>query len=107
MSAPDVSRQIAPRRESTETERPRPGERDDGPRLIEPRLVALFLAGCVLFGYPLPGLFDHPAEVAGLPALYVYLLVAWAGFIAALAWLFERREGWRRPSAGRGAARRR
>jgi len=95
------------RRDSAEAERPRASERDEGPRLIEPRLVALFLAGCVLFGYPLPGLFDHPAEVAGLPALYVYLLLSWAGFIALLAWLFESRDSWRRLRSGQSSGRRR
>jgi len=86
-----------------EPENRRARESEEGPRLIEPRLVALFLAGCVLFGYPLPGLFDRPGEIFGLPRLYAYLLLAWSGFIAVLIWMFEGRESGRR---SRGAARR-
>ena len=77
---------------------PQPGDRAKGPRLLEPRLVALFLAGCVLFGYPLPGLFGNSSDVGGIPALFFYFLVAWGGFIAALAWLVVSHDGQRSPT---------
>lgn len=56
-----------------------------------PRLVALFLAGCLLFNYPVLSLFDRPAVFLGLPLLFVYLFAAWFGLIALMAWVIERR----------------
>jgi len=55
------------------------------------RLVALFLLGCLLFNYPLLSLFAGPAEVVGMPLLYVYLFVAWAVLIVLIAVVVERR----------------
>ncbi len=55
------------------------------------RLVAVFLGGCVLFNYPVLSLFDRGAAVFGMPLLYVYVFVAWAGLIALMAWIIERR----------------
>jgi hypothetical protein len=54
------------------------------------RLVALFLLGALLFGYPLLALFDSRATLAGIPLLYVWLFGAWAFLIAGLAWVVER-----------------
>jgi hypothetical protein len=48
-------------------------------------LIAVFLLGCLLFSYPLLALFDVPASVAGVPLLYAYLFVAWAGLIVLIA----------------------
>jgi hypothetical protein len=99
--APTTSR-AAPESESLGASSVIPrSESSDGARLIEPRLVALFLAGCVLFGYPIPGLFANPDETAGAPSLYLYLLVSWALFIGAIGWLFESRDRPRRASGGR------
>ncbi|MEO8196138.1 MAG: hypothetical protein ABI689_05405 [Thermoanaerobaculia bacterium] len=101
MSPRDASsRQATERAPGIELERNHPTDRDEGPRLIEPRLIAICFAGCVLFGYPILGLFKTPSEVAGLPALFFYLLIAWAGLIVALAGLFESRDSWRRPASG-------
>lgn len=55
------------------------------------RLVSTFAAGCVLFNYPLLSLFDRDVEVFGIPLLYVYVFAAWAGLIALMAWIIERR----------------
>lgn len=55
------------------------------------RLVATFAAGCVLFNYPLLSLFDRDVELFGIPLLYVYVFAAWAGLIALMAWIIERR----------------
>ena len=49
------------------------------------RVIAVFLLGCLLFSYPLLALFDVPASVAGVPLLYAYLFVAWAGLIVLIA----------------------
>ena len=54
------------------------------------RLVALFLLGALLFNYPLLALFNRAAEAFGVPVLYAYLFVAWALFIALLAFVIER-----------------
>ena len=48
-------------------------------------LVALFALGCLLFNYPLLSLFDSHEFIGGVPALYAYLFVAWAMFIAIAA----------------------
>jgi len=55
------------------------------------RLVDTFVCGCVLFNYPLLSLFDRDVEVFGIPLLYVYVFAAWAGLIALMAWVIERR----------------
>lgn len=60
-------------------------------RLLAPRLLALFLGGCVLFGYPILELFSGPSTVGGVPLFFVYLFAVWAIFIAVLAWLVEGR----------------
>ena len=48
-------------------------------------VIAVFLLGCMLFSYPLLALFNVGASVAGVPLLYAYLFVAWAGLIALIA----------------------
>ena len=55
-----------------------------------PRLVGLFLLGCLLFNYPLLALFNVRASVFGIPLLYAYLFAAWALLIALLAVVMER-----------------
>jgi len=53
------------------------------------RAVALTLLGVLAFNYPLASLLAG-REWFGAPALFVYLLVAWGGFIAVLALILER-----------------
>ena len=60
-------------------------------RLTGQRLVAIFLFGCVLLNYPLLLLFNRAAMVFGIPLLFVYIFLAWAGLIALMAWVIERR----------------
>ena len=55
------------------------------------RLIALFLLGLLLFNYPVLAVFNRAAEVAGVPLVYVYIFAAWAGFIALLAVLVDRK----------------
>ncbi len=54
------------------------------------RLVALFVAGLLLFNFPLLALWDHDARVLGLPLFPAALFLVWALLIAALAWVVER-----------------
>jgi hypothetical protein len=58
--------------------------------LAAQRLVALFFAGWALFNFPLLALWDHEAEVFGLPLFPLALFVIWALLIVALAWVAER-----------------
>ena len=54
------------------------------------RLTGLFLLGCLLFNFPLLGLFNVPATVLGVPVVYAYLFGAWALLIALVALVMER-----------------
>ncbi len=45
------------------------------------RVIAVFLVGCLAFGYPLLALFNVPATVLGVPVLYLYVFGAWAALI--------------------------
>jgi hypothetical protein len=54
-------------------------------RPVASRLFALFLAGCLAFGYPLLALFNVPETVLGVPVLYAYLFGSWTILIALLA----------------------
>lgn len=56
------------------------------------RLTCVFLAGCLLFSFPLMALFNVPGRILGIPVLYAYLFAAWAGVIVLVAALMERRE---------------
>jgi hypothetical protein len=54
------------------------------------RLVALFVAGLLLFNFPLLALWDHDARVFGLPLFPAALFLVWTLLIFALAWVIER-----------------
>jgi len=41
------------------------------------RLIALFLAGLVLFNYPILSLFNLDMTLMGVPLLYLYLFLSW------------------------------
>jgi len=55
----------------------------------------LFVAGLftLLLTYPLLGAFDHAGRVAGVPVLYLYVLLAWLLLIALTGWLVRDRHG--------------
>jgi len=55
------------------------------------RLAALCLLGLLLFNYPLLAVFNVPGSVFGIPVLYAYFFAAWAGMIALMALVIERR----------------
>lgn len=54
------------------------------------RLVALFVAGLLLFNFPLLALWDHDVLVLGLPLFPAALFCIWLLMIGALAWIVER-----------------
>jgi len=53
------------------------------------RLVALFVLGALVLGYPLLSLFSAPTLVLGVPLLYLYLFGSWLLIIVAAAVLVE------------------
>jgi hypothetical protein len=54
------------------------------------RLIALFLAGCLLFNYPILSLFASHGDVLGIPKLYAYVFSTWALLIALMIVVVER-----------------
>ena len=61
------------------------------PSPLVQRLLALFVAGALLFNFPLLRLWLGADLWFGLPRLPVALFLAWAALIVLLAWWFERR----------------
>ncbi len=55
--------------------------------LTRQRLTVVFLIGVLLLFSPLIQLFDRPVTWQGIPLLYLYLFVVWAGLISAMAWI--------------------
>jgi hypothetical protein len=53
------------------------------------RLVALFVGGCLLFNFPLLGLWDRDLILLGVPLFPLALFILWVLLIAAMAWLME------------------
>ena len=60
-------------------------------RLKGQKLLALFFVGCLLFNYPLLGLFSKEGLIFGIPVLYVYIFVSWAALIGLTATVIESR----------------
>lgn len=54
------------------------------------RLVALALLAFVLFNPPLLRVFNRDVLVGGIPLLWLYLFLAWAAMIGAVALLVRR-----------------
>jgi hypothetical protein len=57
---------------------------------VTARVVAVFLVGCLAFGYPLLALFNVPATALGVPVLYLYVVGAWAALILLILWAVSR-----------------
>lgn len=49
----------------------------------------MFLAGALVFSFPLIALFNVPGRVFGVPVLFAYLFLAWGGIILLVALLVE------------------
>lgn len=63
-----------------------PSERPQrGARLLF--VAALF---AVLLNYPLLAAFDRAGRVAGVPTIYLYVLLAWLALIGLTGWLARR-----------------
>jgi hypothetical protein len=56
------------------------------------RLLAIFVAGWLLFSFPLLAIWDREASIFGLPLFPTALFLAWALMIALAAWVAERAE---------------
>jgi hypothetical protein len=57
---------------------------------VTARVIAVFLLGCLAFGYPLLALVNVPARVLGVPVLYLYVFGVWAALIVLIAWAVSR-----------------
>lgn len=55
------------------------------------RFVVLVLIGALALNYPLLSIFAEGGLVFGIPILYLYLFLFWAGFIALAALIIEAR----------------
>ncbi|QKG52353.1 hypothetical protein [Hymenobacter sp. BRD67] len=75
---------------SRKTLSPDPAARADqrGQRLL---FVALLFT--LLLTYPLLGVFDQSRRLAGIPLVYLYVLLAWGLLIALTSWLARRGNG--------------
>ncbi len=59
--------------------------------LTRQRLAVVFLLGLLLLFSPIIRLVDGGASLLGIPILYLYLFLVWAGLIAAMAWILSDR----------------
>ena len=55
------------------------------------RLIAVALLALVAFNFPLLAVAEAGPQLLGLPPLFAYLFGGWAGVIALLALIVERR----------------
>jgi hypothetical protein len=53
------------------------------------RLLFVSLLFAVLLNFPLLAVFDHGGRVAGIPVLYLYVLVAWCAMVLLTGWLVK------------------
>ena len=53
------------------------------------RLLFVAVLFAMLLNYPLLAAFDHNGRVAGIPVLYLYVLLTWLLLIALTAWLVK------------------
>ncbi|WP_375415953.1 hypothetical protein [uncultured Hymenobacter sp.] len=54
------------------------------------RLLFVTVLFFLLFNYPLLSLFDHDGRAFGVPVLYLYVLLTWAGLVALTGWLVRK-----------------
>lgn len=58
--------------------------------LLTQRLLALFVAGGLLFNFPLLALWDRDITLWGVPLFPAALFIVWGALIALLAFIVER-----------------
>ena len=56
-------------------------------RLKNARLTAAAVLALLLFNFPFLAVFDVDSLVVGIPVLWAYLFIVWAGIIALAAWI--------------------
>ncbi len=56
-------------------------------RLKNARLTAAAVLALLVFNFPFLAIFDVDTLVVGIPVLWAYLFVVWAGIIALAAWI--------------------
>jgi hypothetical protein len=56
------------------------------------RIMGLFLVGVLALNYPLLSIFASGGLLFGIPVLYLYLFIFWAGFIAVAGWMTEAKD---------------
>ncbi|WP_324677819.1 hypothetical protein [Hymenobacter sp. GOD-10R] len=54
------------------------------------RLLFVSLLFTVLLNFPLLAVFDHEGRVAGIPVLYLYLLLVWVALVVITGWLVRK-----------------
>ena len=54
------------------------------------RLLFVAVACAALLSFPLLGAADVPTRVAGVPVLYLYVLVCWVSVVALTGWLVRK-----------------
>jgi hypothetical protein len=59
-------------------------------REVPRRLVAVFLLGCILFNYPMLSAFGQLPRLAGLPSVFIGLMLAWVAVIVLMAFIIEK-----------------
>jgi len=69
---------------------PTPAERAAQVPQRGPRLLFVAVVFTLLLTYPLLGAFDRPTRVAGVPTIYLYVLLTWLALIALTGWLARR-----------------
>jgi hypothetical protein len=62
----------------------------DGTQQRSQRLLFVAVLFAVLLNYPLLAAFDHDGRVAGVPVLYLYVLLTWLLLIALTGWLVRK-----------------
>lgn len=48
------------------------------------KLIIIFIIALLVLNYPLISLVDKKTLIAGIPGLYLYLFLVWAGIIVAI-----------------------
>lgn len=56
------------------------------------RIMGLVLVGVLALNYPLLSIFASGALLFGIPVLYLYLFLFWAGFIAVAGLMIEAKD---------------
>jgi hypothetical protein len=58
---------------------------------VTERIVAFFVLFLACMVWPLLGIANRPAVIAGIPALVLYLFAGWAGIVVVLIWVTRAR----------------